>query len=206
MGASDWQEQAAGNEGASRYRLHNLPSPRFSLPGVYELGIFPRRRALVTASALQQQQQQQGSGRRIRREDVVAVYVGQAENVRQRLQRYGQAGSHLETGVVAVGVTVAASQFASKPAPASAAAAAVVRVSKSEWAEAGDPAAAVAAKGGGGSDALQQQGHQHQLFSKVFADGRAIVFRWAMVSESNQVCCLSTNISFFCRDLSRRLL
>lgn len=32
----------------------------------------------------------------LRRRDVVVVYVGQAENIRKRLQEFGQPGAHLE--------------------------------------------------------------------------------------------------------------
>jgi len=32
----------------------------------------------------------------LRRRDVVVVYVGQADNIRKRLQEFGQPGAHLE--------------------------------------------------------------------------------------------------------------
>ncbi|CAM8935637.1 unnamed protein product [Rhodiola kirilowii] len=81
IGPSDWEDHSLGKEGAMRYRIHNLPK---SLePGVYELGIAVYRIGL---------------GRDIRKLDpsrIVVVYLGQAANVRSRLQSYGQSGSHL---------------------------------------------------------------------------------------------------------------
>ncbi|KAL0386497.1 UNVERIFIED_CONTAM: protein EFFECTOR OF TRANSCRIPTION 2 [Sesamum latifolium] len=74
-----------GKEGAERYRTQNVPRC-VSCPGVYELG--------VAMSFV-------GSRREPRKLDsssVVPVYVGQADNVRTRLQRYGRDGAHLEYG------------------------------------------------------------------------------------------------------------
>lgn len=62
-------------EGVSRYRLHNLP--QVSSPGLYELGI------PLSSSA------------KIQSDNVLVVYLGQADNVRTRLQRYGRSGAHL---------------------------------------------------------------------------------------------------------------
>ncbi|KAL8141889.1 hypothetical protein V2J09_014921 [Rumex salicifolius] len=84
IGASDWEEHCLRKEGAERYRIQNLPvSPG---PGVYEIGVG------VWAG-------QTGSGRDLGKLDpdrIVAVYLGQAENVRSRLQSYGRGGAHLD--------------------------------------------------------------------------------------------------------------
>ncbi|XP_012845412.1 PREDICTED: uncharacterized protein LOC105965416 [Erythranthe guttata] len=74
----DWKEHAMGKEGAERYRTHNLPNCACS-PGVYELAV-----ALVL---------RRHSGIII----LVPVYVGQTENIRNRLQDYGRNGAHLES-------------------------------------------------------------------------------------------------------------
>ncbi|CAN1340706.1 Protein EFFECTOR OF TRANSCRIPTION 2 [Linum perenne] len=79
IGPSDWADYSLGKEGAARYRVHNLPLESFA--GVYELGIAVRR---------------PGSSRGVEKHDIVVVYLGQAENVRTRLQRYGRTGAHLE--------------------------------------------------------------------------------------------------------------
>jgi hypothetical protein len=86
VGPSDWKEHASGKEGAQRFRACNLPTGHVG-PGVYELG--------VTAPAWLPAQ---GGSRTsfIRPRDVIVVYVGHADNICQRLQRYGQAGAHLE--------------------------------------------------------------------------------------------------------------
>lgn len=47
------------------------------------------------------------AGRHVRKRDVLPVYVGQAENVRTRLQQYGKDGSHLGSAGKAVGGTEA---------------------------------------------------------------------------------------------------
>lgn len=81
IGPSDWEDYSLGKEGAARYRVHNLPTSSGS--GLYELGI-----AVSHA----------GLGREIRKLDphrIVVVYLGQAENVRKRLQSYGRSGAHL---------------------------------------------------------------------------------------------------------------
>ncbi|GFQ05516.1 hypothetical protein PHJA_002695700 [Phtheirospermum japonicum] len=72
-------------EGAEKYRTQNLPN-WISCPGIYELG--------VAASHLH-------SGRETRKYDstsVIPVYIGQADNLRTRLQQYGRDGNHLENG------------------------------------------------------------------------------------------------------------
>ncbi|KAF5481880.1 hypothetical protein F2P56_002494 [Juglans regia] len=81
VGPSDWEDYSLGKEGAERYRVHNLP--KSSGPGVYELGIAVSRTGL---------------GREVGRlnpDRIVVVYLGQADNVRTRLQRYGRTGAHL---------------------------------------------------------------------------------------------------------------
>ncbi|EYU30651.1 hypothetical protein MIMGU_mgv1a022243mg, partial [Erythranthe guttata] len=78
IGSMDWKEHAMGKEGAERYRTHNLPNCACS-PGVYELAV-----ALVL---------RRHSGIII----LVPVYVGQTENIRNRLQDYGRNGAHLES-------------------------------------------------------------------------------------------------------------
>ncbi|KAG9153789.1 hypothetical protein Leryth_005912 [Lithospermum erythrorhizon] len=92
VGPSDWDEHVLGKEGVERYRTQNLPN-RTSCPGVYELGV------AISHS---------WSARRARRLDsdfVVPVYLGQADNVRNRLQQYGREGSHLEKVPVSTTVT-----------------------------------------------------------------------------------------------------
>ncbi|CAK7352676.1 unnamed protein product [Dovyalis caffra] len=82
IGPSDWQDYVLGMEGASRYRVHNLPTT--SGPGLYELGI------VVSRSRL--------SGRDVGKlvpDDIMVVYLGQTDNVRTRLQQYGRSGAHL---------------------------------------------------------------------------------------------------------------
>ncbi|CAL5442875.1 unnamed protein product [Camellia sinensis] len=85
IGPSDWEDHSLGKEGAERYRIHNLPNCA-SCSGLYELGIV----VLHTRS-----------GRETSKFDpdrIIPVYVGQADNVRTRLQRYGREGAHLENG------------------------------------------------------------------------------------------------------------
>lgn len=81
IGPSDWEDYSKGKEGFAKYRIHNLPAK--SSPGVYELGIAVSR---------------SGLGRKVNNLDpnrIVVVYLGQADNVRTRLQRYGRTGAHL---------------------------------------------------------------------------------------------------------------
>ncbi|XP_030448504.2 protein EFFECTOR OF TRANSCRIPTION 2-like [Syzygium oleosum] len=81
VGPTDWEDYSLGKEGATRYRVHNLPkSPG---PGIYELGVAASRAK---------------SGRAIAKLDpgfVVVVYLGQADCVKTRLQQYGRSGAHL---------------------------------------------------------------------------------------------------------------
>lgn len=81
VGPSDWENYSQGKEGAARYRVHNLPTT--SGPGLYELGI------AVSCSGLGHDVGKLGP------DDIVVVYLGQADNVRSRLQRYGRSGAHL---------------------------------------------------------------------------------------------------------------
>ncbi|XP_052198540.1 protein EFFECTOR OF TRANSCRIPTION 2-like [Diospyros lotus] len=77
VGPSDWEDHFTGKEGAQRYRVQNLPNCA-SCSGLYELGVVvPHNRKLDT-------------------NNIVPVYLGQADNVRTRLQCYGRGGSHLE--------------------------------------------------------------------------------------------------------------
>ncbi|PIA51296.1 hypothetical protein AQUCO_01100262v1, partial [Aquilegia coerulea] len=85
IGPFDWENHSLGKNGIERYRIHNIPIS-CSCPGLYELGV-----AAV----------QTDLGRDIRKlslDSVVVVYLGQADNVRTRLQHYGRAGSHLDHG------------------------------------------------------------------------------------------------------------
>lgn len=83
IGALDWENHRSGKDGSERYRLHNLPLSS-SCPGIYELGV-------CTAH-------ENARSHRVRSREVVVAYLGQAENVRTRLQHYGRAGSHLDNG------------------------------------------------------------------------------------------------------------
>lgn len=81
VGPTDWEDYSSGKEGATRYRVHNLP--RRPGPGIYELGVAASRAK---------------SGREIAKLDprlIVVVYLGQADCVRTRLQQYGRSGAHL---------------------------------------------------------------------------------------------------------------
>ncbi|KAL9255037.1 EFFECTOR OF TRANSCRIPTION 2-like protein [Drosera capensis] len=84
IGPSDWSDHASGKQGAERYRVQNLPS--VSGPGLYEIGVTVWRT---------------GSGRDVAKmeaSDIVVVYLGEADNVKARLQRHGRGGSHLGSG------------------------------------------------------------------------------------------------------------
>lgn len=85
IGPSDWENYSLGKDGSERYRIHNLPLS-CSCPGIYELGVAPSVNS---------------KGHDLRNLDpgrIIVVYLGQADNVRTRLQQYGRAGSHLENG------------------------------------------------------------------------------------------------------------
>ncbi|KAK0572298.1 hypothetical protein LWI29_029351 [Acer saccharum] len=75
VGPSDWEDHSLGKEGVARYRVHNLPT--VTGPGLYELGIAV------------------SSTHKLDSDGVVVVYIGQADNVRTRLQCYGRSGAHL---------------------------------------------------------------------------------------------------------------
>ncbi|KAK6944843.1 hypothetical protein RJ641_025945, partial [Dillenia turbinata] len=81
IGPSDWENHSLGKEGSERYRIHNLPN--CPSPGLYELGIA---------------EWSMGTGRveKLDPESIVVVYLGQADDVRTRLQQYGREGAHLE--------------------------------------------------------------------------------------------------------------
>ncbi|EOA13287.1 hypothetical protein CARUB_v10026317mg [Capsella rubella] len=78
IGSNDWEDFKNGKDGVCRYRVQNLP--RKSFPGLYELGV-----AVIDSD----------QGRKLEPDDVLAAYLGQAESVRSRLQRYGRSGAHL---------------------------------------------------------------------------------------------------------------
>ncbi|KAL1808839.1 hypothetical protein DCAR_0728363 [Daucus carota subsp. sativus] len=85
IGPSDWEDHLLNKDGAERYRTQNLPNC-CSCPGLYELGIAVSRPR---------------TGRefdKLNSNNIIPVYVGQANNVRTRLQRYGREGAHLEKG------------------------------------------------------------------------------------------------------------
>ncbi|KAL6974524.1 hypothetical protein U1Q18_028709 [Sarracenia purpurea var. burkii] len=85
IGPCDWEEHSMGKEGAERYRVHNLPNCS-SWSGLYELGIaVPCSHSRHETSKLDPYR-------------IIPVYLGQADNVRTRLQRYGREGAHLENG------------------------------------------------------------------------------------------------------------
>lgn len=65
-----------------RYRVHNLPLS-CTCPGVYELGICMSPTGLGDKV------------RKLDRAPIIVVYLGQAENIRARLQHYGRSGAHL---------------------------------------------------------------------------------------------------------------
>ncbi|KAK1413866.1 hypothetical protein QVD17_29602 [Tagetes erecta] len=86
IGACDWEDYLLNKEGAERYRTQNLPNCS-SCPGVYELGI------VVSVT-----QTKEKVFSKLSSKNVIPVYLGQADNVRTRLQRYGRDGAHLENG------------------------------------------------------------------------------------------------------------
>ncbi|WCJ42661.1 Protein EFFECTOR OF TRANSCRIPTION 2 [Euphorbia peplus] len=86
IGPSDWEDYAQGKEGSARYRVHSLPSN--SSPGLYELGVSISRSRSQTGRQLG----------KLDPDDIAVAYLGQADNVRSRLQRYGRCGAHLRNG------------------------------------------------------------------------------------------------------------
>ncbi|XP_076911615.1 protein EFFECTOR OF TRANSCRIPTION 2-like [Bidens hawaiensis] len=87
IGACDWEDYLLHKEGAERYRTHNLPNGA-SCPGLYELGI-----------AISVTQTKGKSISKLDSKNIIPVYLGQADNVRTRLQQYGRDGDHLENGL-----------------------------------------------------------------------------------------------------------
>jgi len=83
IGPSDWEDYSKEKEGSTRYRIHNLPQKLG--PGVYELGV------AVSRSNLGREIYKLATDPR----RIVVVYLGKADNVRARLQRYGRNGAHL---------------------------------------------------------------------------------------------------------------
>ncbi|KAK2416719.1 protein EFFECTOR OF TRANSCRIPTION [Trifolium repens] len=83
IGPSDWEDHSKGKEGSARYRIHNLPQKLG--PGVYEHGV------AVSYTSLGREIYKLTTDPRY----VVVVYLGKADNVRARLQRYGRTGAHL---------------------------------------------------------------------------------------------------------------
>ncbi|XP_022732162.1 protein EFFECTOR OF TRANSCRIPTION 2 [Durio zibethinus] len=81
IGPDDWEDYSVGKEGVARYRVENLPGSSSS--GLYELAIY-----------------RSGSSSRdnpgkLDPDKVLVVYLGEADNVRTRLQQYGRTGAHL---------------------------------------------------------------------------------------------------------------
>ncbi|KAL5978719.1 hypothetical protein ACLOJK_029836 [Asimina triloba] len=85
IGPTDWEDYSRGKDGAGKYRLHNIPIS-CSCPGLYELGI------AADHTDGSHKLRKYGSDR------IVVVYLGQADNIRTRLQDYGRSGSHLDHG------------------------------------------------------------------------------------------------------------
>lgn len=150
VGPTDWPNHAAGVEGADKYRLHNLPS--YLGPGVYELGL----------CHIECSRHSTRSSSHPRKDDIVIVYLGQAENVRTRLQHYGRCGSHLEGGV-----DIAHSSISGE----------IQQANSDAIDKALDSSCAVTDK---------QEKCCLRLFTKAFSQGFSIVFRWtALESKSD---------------------
>ncbi|XVE70577.1 hypothetical protein DITRI_Ditri10aG0082800 [Diplodiscus trichospermus] len=81
IGPNDWEDYSLGKEGVARYRAENLPGSSSS--GLYELAIY------CTASS------SGDNPRKLDPDKLLVVYLGQADNVRTRLQQYGRTGAHL---------------------------------------------------------------------------------------------------------------
>ncbi|PKA54844.1 hypothetical protein AXF42_Ash000679 [Apostasia shenzhenica] len=88
IGPEDWADHSLGKDGVERYRIHNLPAAS-SCPGLYELGL-----ASIPTNDGHRSRSSQKPGT----DDIIVVYLGQADNVRIRLQEYGRSGSHLDHG------------------------------------------------------------------------------------------------------------
>ncbi|XVF34997.1 hypothetical protein REPUB_Repub18cG0106800 [Reevesia pubescens] len=81
IGPEDWEDYSLGKEGVARYRVENLP--RNSSSGLYELGIYR------TGSS------SRDNPGKLDPDKGLVVYLGEADNVRTRLQQYGRTGAHL---------------------------------------------------------------------------------------------------------------
>ncbi|XP_077209795.1 protein EFFECTOR OF TRANSCRIPTION 2-like isoform X2 [Tasmannia lanceolata] len=86
VGPSDWENHSLGKDGTERYRVHRLPEI-CSHPGLYELGIATVHTDLGRKVS------------KINSSRIIAVYLGQADNVRVRLQKHGRGSSHLGCGI-----------------------------------------------------------------------------------------------------------
>lgn len=87
IGASDWEDYLLNKEGVERYRTQNIPNCS-SCAGIYELGI------VVSLSRTNEK-----TSSKLTSKNIIPVYLGQADNVRTRLQQYGRDGAHLENGL-----------------------------------------------------------------------------------------------------------
>ncbi|XP_007012886.2 PREDICTED: protein EFFECTOR OF TRANSCRIPTION 2 [Theobroma cacao] len=81
IGPDDWVDYSIGKEGVARYRVENLP--KNSSSGLYELAIYRSGSS-----------SRENTGK-LDRYKVLVVYLGEADNVRTRLQQYGRTGAHL---------------------------------------------------------------------------------------------------------------
>ena len=130
----------------------------------------------------------------------MAVYVGQADNIRQRLQKYGQAGSHLEGS--RYGLKLISSELFFSLIVSS-------LMNKAESAWRNFPQSIVSCRSlklyegdddlvsGGSSSScrsliaaesrIRKSNNGPRLFSEVFALGSSIAFRWAHVRFFNCV-------------------
>ncbi|KAB2072035.1 hypothetical protein ES319_A08G264500v1 [Gossypium barbadense] len=79
IGPHDWEDHSVGKEGVARYRVENLPKTASS--GLYEL-------------AINKPSSRDHNGK-LDSDKVLVVYLGEADNVRSRLQQYGRTGAHL---------------------------------------------------------------------------------------------------------------
>ncbi|XVE70576.1 hypothetical protein DITRI_Ditri10aG0082700 [Diplodiscus trichospermus] len=81
IGPNDWEDYSLGKEGVTRYRVENLP--RSSSSGLYELAIYRTGSSSTDNPG------------KLDPDKVLVVYLGEADNVRTRLQQYGRTGAHL---------------------------------------------------------------------------------------------------------------
>lgn len=169
VGPTDWQNHAAGVEGAERYRLHNLPC--YFGPGVYELGL---------CQLAEWSSHGTRSARQPSKYNTVIVYVGKAENVRMRLQHYGRCGSHLEGGTdLPCATTSGQTQQAET-------------LNSSFTENKPDPAQAI-------SDSFNAFPTKENtccpsLFTDAFSRGYSIVYRWTAVKSKGSAQALETGL------------